>query len=87
MNSVTSFGDVDFVERAVHAEEDQIFGEADFCTRDGAMALKVLIEAYWRARGENVTISLQNVGFHPAIRAARYDVRSDMINGMPRQRG
>jgi hypothetical protein len=29
-------------------------------------------------------LSLHNVGFHPAIRAARYDVRSDMINGMPR---
>ena len=25
-----------------------------------------------------------NVGFHPAIRAARFDVRSDMVNGMPR---
>jgi hypothetical protein len=29
-------------------------------------------------------IGLHNVGFHPAIRAARYDVRSDMVNGMPR---
>jgi hypothetical protein len=31
-------------------------------------------------------IALHNVGFHPAIRAARYDVRSDMVNGMPRVR-
>jgi len=31
-----------------------------------------------------VQIMLHNVGFHPAIRAARFDVRSDMINGMPR---
>ena len=29
-------------------------------------------------------IALHNVGFHPAIRAARFDVRSDMLNGMPR---
>jgi len=29
-------------------------------------------------------IALHNVGFHPAIRAARFDVRSDMVNGMPR---
>jgi len=31
-----------------------------------------------------VMIALHNVGFHPAIRAARFDVRSDMVNGMPR---
>jgi hypothetical protein len=59
-------------------------GEADFCSREGAMALKEKIEAYWRERGQNVMIALHNVGFHPAIRAARYDVRSDMVNGMPR---
>ena len=56
----------------------------DFCSRDGALALKEKIEAYWRERGHNVMIALHNVGFHPAIRAARYDVRSDMVNGMPR---
>lgn len=60
-------------------------GENDFCSRDGALALKAKIEAYWRERGQHVMIALHNVGFHPAIRAARYDVRSDMINGMPRQ--
>jgi hypothetical protein len=58
--------------------------ESDFCSRDGAQALKAKIEAYWRERGHNVMIALHNVGFHPAIRAARFDVRSDMINGMPR---
>jgi hypothetical protein len=59
-------------------------GESDYCSRDGAMALKARIEAYWRERGQDVMIALHNVGFHPAIRAARYDVRSDMVNGMPR---
>lgn len=59
-------------------------GESDYCSRDGAMALKARIEAYWRERGLEVMIALHNVGFHPAIRAARYDVRSDMVNGMPR---
>lgn len=58
---------------------------ADYCSRAGAQALKEKIEAYWRERGHHVMIALHNVGFHPAIRAARYDVRSDMINGMPRQ--
>ncbi|HYD88960.1 MAG TPA: hypothetical protein VEA80_15905 [Vitreimonas sp.] len=59
-------------------------GEQDFCSREGALALKEKIEAYWRERGQHVMIALHNVGFHPAIRAARYDVRSDMVNGMPR---
>ncbi|WP_228445842.1 hypothetical protein [Terricaulis silvestris] len=60
---------------------------ADYCSRDGAQALKDKIEAYWRERGQNVMVALHNVGFHPAIRAARFDVRSDMVNGMPRVRG
>jgi hypothetical protein len=59
-------------------------GESDFCSRDGAHLLKAKIEAYWAERGQKVQIMLHNVGFHPAIRAARFDVRSDMINGMPR---
>ncbi|MEZ5960112.1 MAG: hypothetical protein R3C30_06740 [Hyphomonadaceae bacterium] len=59
-------------------------GEYDFCSRSGAQELKAKIEAYWAERGQQVQVMLHNVGFHPAIRAARYDVRSDMINGMPR---
>ena len=58
--------------------------ETDYCSRDGAVALKAKIESYWRDRGQDVMLSLHNEGFHPAIRAARYDVRSDMVNGMPR---
>ena len=57
---------------------------SDYCSREGALALKAKIEAYWRERGHDVMIALHNVGFHPAIRAARFDVRSDMVNGMPR---
>ena len=62
-------------------------GESDFCSREGAHALKAKIEAYWAERGQKVQIMLHNVGFHPAIRAARFDVRSDMVNGMPRTTG
>jgi hypothetical protein len=73
--------------------EDRLYGAAhngrdneppDYCSQAGALALKEKIEAYWRERGQNVMLSLHNVGFHPAIRAARFDVRSDMVNGMPR---
>lgn len=59
----------------------------DYCSQTGAQALKARIEAYWRERGHNVMLSLHNVGFHPAIRAARFDVRSDMVNGVPRNYG
>jgi hypothetical protein len=57
---------------------------ADYTNREGASVLKARIEAYWRERGQEVQLSLHDVGFHPAIRAARFDVRSNMINGMPR---
>lgn len=68
----------------VWASSNGVREPSDFCSREGAHALKAKIEAYWRERGHDVTIALHNVGFHPAIRAARYDVRSDMVNGMPR---
>jgi hypothetical protein len=58
--------------------------EPDYCSQHGAHALKATIEAYWAERGQHVLVSLHNVGFHPAIRAARFDVRSDMVNGKPR---
>ena len=60
---------------------------ADYTSREGAMAIKAKIEAYWRERGKDVMVALHNVGFHPAIRAARFDVRSDMVNGLPRAHG
>jgi len=69
------------------ADARQPKGEPDFCSRTGAHALKEKIEAYWRERGHAVVVALHNVGFHPAIRAARFDVRSDMVNGMPRPAG
>ncbi len=58
----------------------------DYCGREGALELKKRIEAYWAGRGQDVAVFLHNVGFHPAIRAARFDVRSDLVNGMPRTR-
>lgn len=67
---------------AIEADDDG----RDFFTRHGAEQLKLRIEAYWRERGAEVQVSLAPGGFTPALRAARMDVRSDMINGMPRQR-
>lgn len=57
----------------------------DYSGREGAERLKAIIEAYWRARGADVMVALENAGFHAAIRAARYELRSDMVNGWPRR--
>lgn len=44
---------------------------ADYCSRDGALALKSKIEAYWRERGQDVMIALHNVGFSTQPSARR----------------
>ena len=55
----------------------------DFCNPDGARRLKQRIEEYWRDRGYQVEIKLVEAGFVAAMRSARTDVRSDMVNGLP----
>lgn len=55
----------------------------DFCSVDGARRLKQRIEDYWRERGYNVDVKLVEAGFVAAMRSARTDVRSDMVNGFP----
>ncbi|AZU04983.1 hypothetical protein X907_2469 [Glycocaulis alkaliphilus] len=56
----------------------------DLCTPEGARRLKERIEAYWKERGYDVTVDLVDAGFMPAMRSARTDVRSNLVNGMPR---
>ncbi len=58
----------------------------DFCNVDGARRLKLRIEEYWRERGFNVDVKLIEAGFVAAMRSARTDVRSDMVNGFPTRR-
>lgn len=58
----------------------------DFCNPDGARRLKQRIEEYWRERGYAVDIKLIEAGFVAAMRSARTDVRSDMVNGFPAKR-
>jgi|CXWL01.1.fsa_nt_gi hypothetical protein len=58
----------------------------DFCNVDGARRLKQRIEEYWRERGYNVDVKLVEAGFIAAMRSARTDVRSDMVNGLPSRR-
>lgn len=56
----------------------------DYCTSEGARRLKQRIEEYWRERGYEVSVDLVDAGFMPAMRSARTDVRSNMVNGLPR---
>jgi hypothetical protein len=58
----------------------------DFCTNDGARRLKQRIEEYWRERGYEVEVKLVDAGFVAAMRSARTDVRSNMVNGLPTRR-
>jgi hypothetical protein len=58
----------------------------DFCNVDGARRLKQRIEEYWRERGFSVEVKLVEAGFVAAMRSARTDVRSDMVNGLPTKR-
>lgn len=58
----------------------------DWCDEDGAKRLQEKIAAYWAERGYEVDVDLVDAGFVPAMRSARTDVRSNMVNGMPRRR-
>lgn len=61
-------------------------GRSNFTDRQGASELKARIEEYWRKRGFEVQVVLVEAPFSAAIRSARYDVRSELIDGLPRQR-
>lgn len=58
--------------------------EPDFCSANGARRLKNKIEEYWRDKGFDVEIKLVEAGFVVAMRSARTDIRSNMVNGLPR---
>lgn len=51
----------------------------------GALRLAEKIEAYWRERGATVRVTLMQGGFTPQLRSTRFDLRSDMLNGWPRE--
>lgn len=53
------------------------------CTREGALRNAIEIEEFWAARGQVVNTRIVNMGFSHATRGARYEVRTDMINGKP----
>ena len=58
----------------------------DWCNEEGAKRLKNKIEQYWSERGFDVNVDLVDACFIAAMRSARTDIRSNMLNGMPRRR-
>jgi hypothetical protein len=56
----------------------------DLCNKYGAEVLAARITAYWRERGYEVNCTIHEQMYVVAMRSARYDVRSDMVNGLPR---
>lgn len=58
----------------------------DWCNTEGAKRLREKIREYWAERGYEVDVDLVDAGFVPAMRSARTDLRSNMVNGMPRRR-
>jgi hypothetical protein len=58
---------------------------SDLCTRDGATRLATQIQDFWRKRGFDVSVETRDEGFVATMRSSRTDLRSDMVNGMPRR--
>ena len=52
-------------------------------TKEGAEAIKKRLEEKWPADVYDLEVKIINVGFHVKMREARYDVRTNMINGLP----
>lgn len=61
------------------------FEVADYTDQRGASTLKERIEAYWRERGFDIQVILVEGAFTQSLRGCRMDLRSDLINGLPRQ--
>jgi len=74
---------------APHLESDWTMqsdsGRNNFTDREGASQLKTRIEGRWRQRGFAVQVMLVEAPFSPAIRSARYDIRSELVDGQPRR--
>ncbi|MBI1393258.1 MAG: hypothetical protein GC152_11015 [Alphaproteobacteria bacterium] len=58
---------------------------SDFCDEDGAARIAAKIREFWRKKGFDVDVEMKPEGFVSTMRSARTDVRSDMVNGMPRR--
>lgn len=59
----------------------------DYCSLEGALALKAKIEAALKRQGFAAMPEVKLEASHSGdVTRARYDIRSDMVNGLPRAR-
>lgn len=56
----------------------------ELCDEAGAACVARMLEDYWEERGYGVTVRFLEAGFDVAMRTRRIDVRSDLVNGLPR---
>lgn len=56
---------------------------SEYCDRRGAEKIAQMIRDYWAMHGADVQVGVVHAGFVPVMRGSRYDVRSDLINGLP----
>lgn len=52
-------------------------------TKNEAQGLARRIEAFWLARGCHVNVVAVRMEYDPRLRAVRYELRSDLVNGLP----
>ncbi|WP_416877954.1 phosphoglycolate phosphatase [Litorimonas sp.] len=57
----------------------------DLWTKEGAIAVKAQIESYWLKRGFEVEVKVVASEFTSILRKARFDVRSNLVNGLPKE--
>ena len=53
------------------------------CNKEEALTLAVRVREYWAALGYEVDVFVKEARFNPSMRSARWDVRSDLVNGWP----
>lgn len=58
----------------------------DLCTEAGARRLVTRIESYWARRGFKVRVSVIESDRVEGEKSGRFDLRSEMLNGLPRRR-
>lgn len=57
----------------------------DYLSAEGAVVLSDCIAAYWVKRGASVEVVVEPSQFEQSARSAFFCVRSNLINGLPRE--
>ncbi len=58
----------------------------NYFAKDGARALQQRIKDYWQERGYDIQVDVVPSEYDAKVRSVRYDVRSQLRNGMPPRR-